>query len=97
MTTKEKESQQLFESLRLPVRTLPNNEKLHKSVIVHDTMNGKWNYGNFIIFVFRWFLFLSPIIVSLLMFAQTWLLPFRLFAFIIKKKEGKIVKAAEIV
>lgn len=29
--------------------------KLHKSVIVHDTMNGKWNYGNFIIWLFGGF------------------------------------------
>lgn len=57
MTIEAKESQPLFESLRLPKRTLPNNEKLHKSVIVHDTMNGKWNYGNFIIFVFGGFSF----------------------------------------
>lgn len=34
-------------------------ENCNKSVIVHDTKNGKWNYGNFASLAFRWFLFFS--------------------------------------
>lgn len=69
--------------LRLPLNS-EHNENCTKSVIAHDTKNGKWNYGDFILFYFdsfRWFLFFhrrsrSTIIVSFLMFAETWLLLF---------------------
>lgn len=60
--------------LNLPLNS-EHNERCTKSVIAHDTKNGKWNYGDFS-FIFGGFSFCSrrrrsPIIVSLLMFAET--------------------------
>lgn len=54
--------------LNLPLNS-EHNEHCTKSVIAHDTKNGKWNYGDFLYFLFRWFLFFAVVdVVRLLLF-----------------------------